>query len=265
MNLNLSKKKSLIIILLTFTLLLTMVLPISARGYVSTKETNLNVRNSPSITAEIIASLPQNAYVELISYTFEDGWWYLEYEKGKYGYCFSEYITELYSQPIFIQNGYYSAVELDIIDYKQYDPKWGKLQVGYSGENIHNIGCALTCVAMLESYRTEKKITPKDVLNKFSFTPGGAIYWTADYSVNWSDDYLKTIYYELTQGNPVMIESKNQKNTSHWVVITGFTGGDILSADKFTINDPGSSKRKLLSDFFDMYPSYSKFVQLSSY
>ena len=260
MNLNSRKLKPLIIILIT---LLITIVPVSARGYVSTKETNLNVRSYPSITAEIIVSLPKGAYIELISY--ENDWWYLEYEKGKYGYCFGEYITELQSQPVYIQDGYYGAIELDVIDYKQYNPEWGKLQVGYSGENIHNIGCALTCVAMLESYRTEKIITPKDVVSTFSFTAGGAIYWTANYFVNRSDNYLETIYYELTQGNPVIIESKNLKNTSHWVVITGFTGGDELSADKFTINDPGSSKRKLLSDFFDMYPSYSKFVQLSSY
>ena len=233
-------------------------MPLHARGYVSTEETNLNVRSEPSITSDIITSLPKNCYVELISYS--DGWWYLEYEKGRYGYCSDEYITELTSTAEYDYSGYYESVALDVVDFKQYDPKWGKLKIGYSGENIHNIGCALTCVAMTESYRTDGYITPKDVVNTFSFTRSGAIYWTENYSVNRSGKNFETIYSELIRGNPVIIESKTQKDITHWVVITGFTGGDELSADKFTINDPGSSKRKLLSDYFDIYPNYSKYV-----
>ena len=235
-----------------------ILVPLHARGYVSTEETNLNVRSEPSITSDIVASLAKNSYVELIS--CDDGWWYLEYEKGRYGYCAEEYITELNSTVEYYSDGYYESVALDVVDFKQYDPKWGKLKIGYSGENIHNIGCALTCVAMTESYRTDRYITPKDVVNTFAFTKSGAIYWTDNYLVNRSDKYLETIYAELIRGNPVIIESKTPKDITHWVVITGFTGGDELSADKFTINDPGSSKRKLLSDYFDIYPNYSKIV-----
>jgi len=248
------RKITLNIILLLFILST----PLYARGYVSTKKTDLNVRDAPSITAEIITTLPKNTYVELISY--DDGWWYLEYEKGERGYCSDEYITELNSTVEYYNTGYYASVALDVVDFKQYDPKWGKLKIGYSGENIHNIGCALTCVAMTESYRTAAYITPKDIVNTFSFTKSGAIYWTENYNVNKSASYLETIYAELIRGNPVIIESKTPKDITHWVVITGYTGGDNLSADKFTINDPGSSKRKLLSDFFDIYPNYSKFV-----
>ena len=255
------KPKYLISNILMVALFLMMLIPVSARGYVSTQETSLNVRASPSMTADIIAKLPKNSHVELISY--EDGWWYLEYEKGNRGYCFGEYITELHSTIEYVHNGYYGTVELNIVDYKQFDSKWGKLQIGKSGENIYNIGCALTCVAMTESYRTDKLITPKDIVNSFTFTSGGAICWTENYSLNWSAEYnyLETIYYELTQGNPVIIESKALNDVSHWVVVTGFTGGDELSADKFTINDPGSSRRKVLSDYFDIYSSYSKIVQ----
>lgn len=258
---NLPSKKTLMITLIA-VILLTMLIPINARGIVSTEETNLNVRIEPDIESDIIASLTKGTYVELISY--EDGWWYLSYEKGKYGYCSEEYITELNSTVVFDMNGDYVPVALDIVDYKQYDTRWNKLKVGYSGQNIHNIGCTLTSVAMVESYINDKEITPADIVKTFSFTSGGAIYWTKNYRTNWSKNYLETIYYELIQGNPVIIEAKTCKNVTHWVVVTGFTGGNELTADKFTINDPGSSKRTLLSDFFDMYPIYSKFVQVLS-
>lgn len=255
------RKKSLVVISLIIFMISTMILPVFARGLVSTEETNLNVRAEPSVSSEIIASLSKGAYVELISH--EDGWWYLEYEKGKYGYCSDEYITELNSDIKYIRDGYFAPVTLDIVDYKQYDNQWSKLKIGRSGQTVRYIGCALTCVAMVETYRNDKSVTPKDVVRTFSFTSGGAIYWTKNYSVNYSKNYLDTIYHELQQGNPVIIEGKTSRNVTHWVVITGFTGDDELSSDKFTINDPGSSKRTLLSDFLDVYPIYSKFMQVS--
>lgn len=258
----LKRKKSLIIISLVALMLLTTSLPIYGRGIVSTELTGLNVRSEPSLISEIITSIAKGKFVELISY--DDGWWYVEYEKGKYGYCADTYITELNSTLKFEYDGYYAPVELDVVSYKQYDSKWGKLTIGNSGQNIYTIGCALTCVAMVESYRTDEDITPKDIVNTFSFTNGGALYWTDDYNLNWTENYLEIIYCELLQGKPVILEGKTLNNITHWIVITGFIGGDELTADKFIINDPGSSKRTLLSDFFDTYPIYSKIVQVST-
>lgn len=51
----------------------------------------LNVRSSPSTSAGAKASLQKGSYVTLISKS--NGWWKVEYEKGKYGYCHADYIT----------------------------------------------------------------------------------------------------------------------------------------------------------------------------
>lgn len=60
-------------------------------GIVSTQNTGLIVRSSPSTSASVLASLPKGGYVTLISNS--NGWWYVEYGKGKFGYCSDKYIT----------------------------------------------------------------------------------------------------------------------------------------------------------------------------
>ena len=51
----------------------------------------LNVRSGPSTSAGSVAQLQKGSYVTLISKS--DGWWKVEYEKGKFGYCHGDYIT----------------------------------------------------------------------------------------------------------------------------------------------------------------------------
>lgn len=60
-------------------------------GVVSTQNTGLIVRSSPSTSGSVLASLPRGGYVTLISNS--NGWWYVEYGKGRFGYCSDRYIT----------------------------------------------------------------------------------------------------------------------------------------------------------------------------
>ena len=60
---------------------------------VTTSGGNLNVRTSPSSSAAKAASLASKTYLTLISKS--GSWWYVEYEKGKYGYCHSDYISSV--------------------------------------------------------------------------------------------------------------------------------------------------------------------------
>ena len=57
----------------------------------------LNVRSSPSTTAGTIAQLQKGSYVTLISKS--NGWWKVEYGKGKFGYCHGDYITVVGGTP----------------------------------------------------------------------------------------------------------------------------------------------------------------------
>jgi hypothetical protein len=71
--------------------------------------------------------------------------------------------------------------------------------------------------------------------------------------------YLNAVYGLLTAGKPVLIGAKNSYGSQHWVVITGYTGGEHLSPSGFTILDPGSSSRTTLQQFLNAYPNFYKF------
>ena len=73
----------------------------STAGIVSTTSGNLNVRSGASTGSSISASLKKGSYVTLISRS--GSWWYLEYEKGKYGYSHSDYIKTVSGIPAVVQ------------------------------------------------------------------------------------------------------------------------------------------------------------------
>nr|MBQ4320479.1 C39 family peptidase [Clostridia bacterium] len=160
-------------------------------------------------------------------------------------------------------NTAYKKIQLGVASYKQYDPRWGNMYIGSSGRTVKSIGCTVNCVAMAETYRNGYNITPADIVSSSKFTSGGAYYWPGHYSKDYSSDYLSVIYRKLSEGKPVIFHSNASGGSSHWVIVTGFTGGNTLSADKFIINDPGSAVRTTLADHLKYYPNYSKLVYYS--
>lgn len=73
----------------------------SMAGVVSLTSGNLNVRKTASAKGSIMTFLPKGNYVTLMSKS--GSWWYVEYEKGKYGYCHSDYIKTVSSSPVSVQ------------------------------------------------------------------------------------------------------------------------------------------------------------------
>ena len=69
----------------------------SKAGAVTTASGRLNVRSSPASSASVVASLNKGSYITLISKS--GSWWYVEYGKGRYGYCHSDYITPVEGTP----------------------------------------------------------------------------------------------------------------------------------------------------------------------
>lgn len=65
----------------------------SKAGVISTSGKNLNVRSSASTSASVVSSLKKGSYVTLISKS--GSWWYVEYAKGRYGYCHADYIASV--------------------------------------------------------------------------------------------------------------------------------------------------------------------------
>lgn len=78
----------------------------ASAGYVATAEGNLNVRKSASASGEVTAQLKKGEYVTLLSKS--SSWWRVEYAKGKYGYCHSDYIRQVSSgsATVKISSGY---------------------------------------------------------------------------------------------------------------------------------------------------------------
>lgn len=62
-------------------------------GKVSVSSGWLNVRTSPATSASVAGKLTKGSYVTLLSRS--GAWWYVEYAKGRYGYCHGDYITQI--------------------------------------------------------------------------------------------------------------------------------------------------------------------------
>lgn len=219
---------------------------------VKTNSTSLNVRSGAGTGYAIKDSIPKGEIVIILSTS--NGWSKILYNGTKTGYVSSTYLsTNAVSTN-------YSKIALKVPSYKQTDSRWANVKIGTSGKTIAQIGCVTTAIAMIESYRTGTTIYPDAMSKKLSYSSSGNVYWPSDYkAVTSSSGYLSKIYEKLKEGKPVLFGAKKSSGTQHWVVITGYNGGDTLTASGFTINDPGSSKRTNLQHLLNEYPTFYKY------
>lgn len=213
---------------------------------VDTDGANLNVRYGPSTSYTQFEKIKDNDYVIVLS--INGSWSRVLFEGNKVGYVSNTYLASTYTYP---------AKKLNVVSYKQYDSRWANLTLGTRGQTIREIGCLTTCIAMSESYRTGLTKTPATIRNTHSYTADGSLYWPSNYVTSTSSGYLTTVYNQLKLGKPVAVGLKKANGGQHWVLVTGFTGGNSLSASNFIINDPASTKTKL-SDVIANYPYFYK-------
>ncbi len=209
----------------------------------------LNVRSGPGTSYSRIEMIPHGTVVMLRSSA--NGWSRILYNGTKLGYVSSQYLSG--------NNGSTSTdgVFLSVPSFKQTDSRWAGYPLGNRGGNIGTIGCAVTGIAMMESYRTGTTVYPDAMAKKLSFTSGGAVYWPSHYTVS-AQNNLNHIYQLLKQGKPVLLGATTNSGRQHWIVITGFTGGSLTAAN-FTINDPGSNTRTTLQQFYNSFPNFYKY------
>lgn len=212
----------------------------------------LNVRSGPGTSYSRLATIPHSSTVMLRSEA--NGWSRILYHGTKLGYVSSQYLTGSGNA----QTGY-ATVKLDVPAFLQTDSRWAAYPIGTTGGNIGTIGCATTGIAMMESYRTGTVIYPNAMAQKLSYSSGGSVYWPGHYSVVTNrTGYLERIYQLLQQGKPVLLGAKKASGGQHWVVITGFSGGN-LTEENFTINDPGTKSRTNLKQFLTAYPTFYQY------
>ena len=219
---------------------------------VNTTSTSLNVRTGAGMGYSVKDTIPKGDIVIILSTS--GSWSKILYNGTKIGYVSSQYLSSQTS------TNTYSKIALNVPDYKQIDSRWANVIIGNSGKTIGKIGCVTTGIAMMESYRTGTTIYPDAMSKKLSYSSSGNVYWPSDYKVVTSNsDYLNKIYEKLKEGKPVLFGAKNSYGTQHWVVITGFSGGNSLTASGFTINDPGTKYRTNLQQFLNEYPVFYKY------
>lgn len=206
----------------------------------------LNVRSGGGTAYPRQAVLPNGSTV--LRLTTKGGWSRILYHGTKTGHVSDAFLS-----------GGHSAVSLSVPSYKQTDSRWGNVLIGTSGKTMAQIGCATTAIAMTESLRLGYNIYPDAMAKQLRYTPSGSVYWPSHYTVNTSSSgYLDNIHSLLAQGKSVLFGAKTASGKQHWVVITGFTGGS-LTADRFTIHDPGSNSRTNLQQFLNAYPVFYKY------
>ena len=214
---------------------------------VQTNGGNLNVRSGAGTGYGKVASLAKGETVILLE---ESGTWSrIVYHGSQTGYVSSQYLSDAYS-----------PVSLWVRDMKQMDERWADTLVGTSGKTMAQIGCATTAIAMLEAHRTGITVYPDVMTTRLKYTPSGSVYWPEHYTVvSLTDGYLSRLYNLLRQGKPVLLGATNRYGSQHWVIVTGYGGGNTLSASGFSIRDPGTYARTNLQQFLDAYPNVYKF------
>jgi uncharacterized protein YgiM (DUF1202 family) len=217
---------------------------------VATRSTELNVRSGPGTNYARTGYLNKGETVIVLSTA--SGWSRILYHGTKTGYVSAQYLSTQSASGA-------ASISLNVPSYKQTDSRWAHVTIGASGKTMAQIGCATTAIAMMESYRTGQTITPSAMAKKLSYTSSGSVYWPTHFvAVTNGSGYLSGIYEQLQKGKPVLLGAKNSYGGQHWVVITGFTGGELSPAN-FTINDPGSSTRTTLQQFLSAYPTFYKY------
>ncbi len=221
---------------------------------VKTAGGNLNVRSGAGTNYGVQAALPNGRYVVVLSQA--GGWAKIVYNGKSTGYVSASYLVSASGGAA----GSNAAVRLSVVSFKQLDPRWANIKIGASGDTIGSSGCTTTALAMTESYRLGKTITPADMAARLTYAPAGWLYWPSNYVISTNGaGYLQTIYNLLKSGKPVILGMRKANGAQHWVVVTGFTGGNLTAAN-FTINDPGSNSRTTLSSFVSLYPNFYKMV-----
>lgn len=210
---------------------------------------SLNVRSGPGTGYSRTGSLYSGETVLVLSTS--GSWSKILYNGTRIGWVSSQYLST--------GNTGSASVKLSVPYYRQDDSRWASVTLGSSGKTMAKIGCATTGIAMMESYRSGSTITPAAMAKKLKYTSSGSVYWPSDYTaVTSSSGYLTKILSLLRAGKPVLLGATNSHGGQHWVVITGFSGGDVTAAN-FTIHDPGTSSRTTLAQFFSAYPNFYKY------
>ena len=221
------------------------VLPVRSAA-VATDGYRLNIRAGAGTGYAVLGQFADNAKVTVLS--LSGGWAKVLFNGTRTGWVSADYLS--FSR---------AAVTLSVPRYGQNDPRWAAVRLGRSSDTVGSAGCTTCSMAMVESYVRGAAVTPAMMAAELTYSSSGTLYWPARYTAYSGDDYLEIAYGELLRGRPVMIGGFTPSGAQHWVVITGFTGGDLIP-EHFLINDPGTYARTTLASFQSRYSVFYKIM-----
>lgn len=146
--------------------------------------------------------------------------------------------------------------------YWQGDPAWGGNKIGACDNNIRNVGCALTSLAMIFRYYGVNH--NPGTLNSCMGGAACDLYWMSPKITSCSAGRVKWVSkpgfsyglleQELKKG-PVILEIRNQKNL-HFIVVLGGSG---TNPQNYTVNDPGikNGARTTLKNTLAVFKGYA--------
>ena len=214
----------------------------------------LNVRSAPSSTSELVGQLSYGDQVQ--AFWKEDSGYVRILAKKAHsdeileGYCLREELSDAMPSD--------GRIYLNMVDYKQYDARWGSISLGDSYETVESAGCTTTCLAMAYTYLEGAVTTPDGMVERLYYNEEGMLGFPKVYEKYYDSDYLDVIYQKLTEGVPVLVGGKNDGGGQHWVLVVGYQGGgSSFGTGDFVIHDPASTERPTLTEFFTDYPIFN--------
>ncbi|MBQ8209949.1 MAG: SH3 domain-containing protein [Clostridia bacterium] len=215
----------------------------STAGYVKLTSGYLNVRSGAGTSYSAKDRLYNGEKVYIL--TDYGNWVKILFDGNETGYVNKSYISATAG------NSSSSGKKLSVPYYSQTDSRWKNVTLGSSGKTLGSIGCTTTCLAMTESYRRGTTVRPDTMASSLSYSSSGSLYWPSNYTTTTSVSFsaIKNI---LNQGKPVILGLRTASYSTHWVVVTGYSG------NTYYVNDPGSSSRTTLGSVFEKYPYFYK-------
>jgi len=224
--------------------------PVSVRSAtVFAGGSRLNIRSGGGLSYPVVSQFADGTSVRVL--TSSGGWAKVLYGGTKTGYVSEQYLRYASSGS--------PAVTLSVPRYAQNDSRWANLRLGNSRYTVGSAGCTTSAMAMVETAVRGYTVTPAMMVKELSYSSSGNLYWPAVYSAYTGSDYLSQVYRQLQAKRPVMIGGFTPSGAQHWVVIYGFTGGE-LKAENFLIRDPGTSARTTLAGFQSKYSVFYKIM-----
>jgi peptidoglycan hydrolase CwlO-like protein len=138
--------------------------------------------------------------------------------------------------------------------FSQRDSRWAYKTIGTSKENIFNVGCLVTSVAMV--YKSHgKDVTPLDIARRDIFFANTAyMIIPDDFTTYWGtySSLVARINAQLKEDNPVIVGLKVGPYGTHYIVLSGRDGSGYIMYDPWYGPDLKFSSHYSTGSVFDI-------------